>query len=94
MSKILTAVSRGTGDRHKRDDADRSWTVEMSIPIADLAPETTLGKPSAEARPGAVWGINFYRVERSGAADAELQAWGPVKGDFHAVQFYGRAVFE
>ncbi len=85
------------GTVNRRDDTDRSWTVEMAIPVGDLAPAPGVGKPGAEAREGAVWRINFYRNERSGDRPGdrgELQAWAPVQGDFHAPALFGRAVFE
>ena len=89
--KVAVSVD-GTVDR--RDDADRSWTVEMAIPVGDLAPAPKVGEPGAAIRPGTSWGINFYRNERSGDAAGELQAWAPVRGDFHATELFGRIVFE
>ncbi len=95
--RVAVAVD-GTVDR--RGDTDRSWTVEMAIPVADLAPSPGVGKPGAELKPGTEWRINFYRNERSGGGAAagggggELQAWAPVKDDFHAPALFGRIVFE
>ena len=89
---IVVAVAvDGTVDR--RDDVDRSWTVEMSIPLADLAPQPSLGKPAVEVGPGTVFGVNFYRNERSGDG-GEMQAWAPVRDDFHVPDLFGRMVFE
>jgi cellulose/xylan binding protein with CBM9 domain len=91
--EIRVAVSvDGTVDR--RDDVDRSWTVEMAIPVADLAPAPKVGAPGAEIKPGTAWRINFYRNEVSGKDAAEAQAWAPVKNDFHAPELFGKIVFE
>jgi len=91
--EIQVAVSvDGTVDQ--RNDTDRSWTVEMAIPAADLAPSESLGKPGAVMKPGTSWGINLYRVERGRPEKPELQAWAPVEGDFHAADRFGRIVFE
>ena len=91
--EIRVAVSvDGTVDR--RDDVDRSWTVEMAIPVADLAPAPKVGLPGAEIKPGTAWRINFYRNEVSGKEEGELQAWAPVKNDFHAPELFGKIVFE
>jgi len=89
---IRVAVSvDGTVDA--RGDRDRSWTAEMAIPAGDLTPSPGVGRPGAEIRPGASWGINFYRNENSGKS-SELQAWAPVVNDFHAAELFGRIVFE
>jgi hypothetical protein len=87
----VAVAADGTVDQ--RGDADRSWTVEMAIPIAELAPASKLGEPGARIEPGTTWGINFNRVENSGGA-SELQSWAPMRGDFHATELYGRIVFE
>jgi hypothetical protein len=90
--EIRAAVAvDGTVD--KREDVDRSWTVEMAIPVAELAPAAKLGEPGARIGPGISWGINFNRVENSGGA-SELQSWAAMRGDFHATELYGRIVFE
>jgi hypothetical protein len=81
------------GTAGERGDRDRSWTVEMAIPVGDLAPAPAVGRPGAEIRPGAAWRVNFYRNERSGEG-GELQAWAPVRGDFHARELFGRVVFD
>jgi len=81
------------GTVNERSDTDRSWTVEMAIPVGDLTPSRGVGRPGTEIQPGTAWRINFYRGERSGEA-RELQAWAPVKGDFHATELFGRIVFE
>lgn len=89
---IRVAVA-AEGTVNQREDRDRSWTVEMSIPAAELAPSPGVGRPGAEIRAGAAWRINFYRNERSGT-EGELQAWAPVRGDFHAPALFGRLEFE
>ncbi len=82
------------GTTNKRDDTDRSWTVEMAIPVGDLTLSPGVGKPGVVIEPGMAWRINFYRNERSGEEHGELQAWAPVRGDFHAPALFGKVVFE
>ena len=53
--------------------SDGEWTVEMAVPLADMA----LG----EAAPGD-WGINVARVRRAGETE-ELSTFVPMTGSFH-----------
>lgn len=89
---IAVAVS-ADGTVNRQGDSDRSWTVEMAVPVGELAPALGVGRPGVEIRPGSAFGINFYRHERSGDR-SELQAWAPVRGDFHAPALFGRLIFE
>ena len=89
----VKVVVDGTVDQ--RGDKDRAWTVEMAIPIGDLTPSSGVGRPGAAIQPGTTWGLNLYRGERSGNAEkSRLEAWSPVKGDFHETTLFGRIVFE
>jgi hypothetical protein len=81
------------GTVNRRDDTDRSWTVEMAIPVGDLALSEGVGRPGAELRSGTSFTINFYRNERTKEGN-ELQAWAPVRGDFHETGLFGRVIFE
>jgi hypothetical protein len=48
------------GTLNKRDDQDKSWTVEMALPLADA---NGLDKPGVKVPPavGDVWRMNMYR---------------------------------
>jgi Carbohydrate family 9 binding domain-like len=85
------------GTLNQREDKDRSWTVEMSIPVADLAPAAGVMAPAAEIKPGTAWRMEFCRNESSKGKEgdqSELQSWTPVPNDFHATAYYGKVVFE
>jgi len=81
------------GTVNRREDTDKSWTVEIAIPVKDLALSAGVGRPGAELKPGTAFTINFYRNERS-KETGELQAWAPVRGDFHETGLFGRVIFE
>ncbi len=83
------------GTVNRRGDTDRSWTVEMAIPAADLTPAPGVGRPGADIQPAIPWRMNFYRNEKSDEREkGELQAWAAVRGDFHATALFGHVVFE
>jgi hypothetical protein len=83
---LRTAV-RVRGTLNRRGDRDRSWTVEMALPFADLA----LDRP---VRAGDVWRANFYRIDR-GRPD-EFSAWSATLADppnFHVPSRFGKLAF-
>ena len=76
------------GDPTRRGTADKSWTVEMAIPMADF-----MMAPNLPPRPGDVWHANFYRIDRAVAGD-EYSAWSPPgEINYHTPQRFGRIVF-
>ncbi|MBC7234914.1 MAG: carbohydrate-binding family 9-like protein, partial [Chloroflexi bacterium] len=76
------------GDPTRRDSRDRSWTVEMAIPMADFATA-----PNLPPRPGDVWHMNLYRIDRGPEGD-EYSAWSPPGLiDYHTPQRFGRLIF-
>jgi hypothetical protein len=84
----------GTIDNLK--DQDKGWVVEMAIPLAKLQGPAEKG-PSLPPKPGDVWRVNLFRVDRPagpGAKDMVASAWSPpMVGDFHAVKRFGELVF-
>ncbi len=86
---IKSAVT-ADGSVNERDDdvTDRSWTVELAIPFAEL--------PNRDGPPeeGETWALNIYRLDSRGADQIENQAvWAPVGSDFHALENAGRITF-
>jgi hypothetical protein len=76
------------GDVSDRDGQDRSWTVEMAIPFAALAP---LGGPSPKV--GDSWRFQLYRIDRSNTLkDPEFSGWSPTD-TFHRPGQFGRLTF-
>ncbi len=59
------------GDPWHRATEDRSWTVEMAIPMVDFEMA-----PQLPPRPGDTWRINLYRIDRGTQGD-EYTAWSP-----------------
>jgi hypothetical protein len=82
------------GTVNQRDDKDRSWTVEMSVPARDMAPMPLLKDPPPVLTPGTAWRMELCRNDSSKGLDRELTSWTPVPNDFHAVSAYGRVVFD
>jgi len=76
------------GDPFHRGTDDRSWTVEMAIPFADL-----LTAPHIPPRSGDVWRANLYRIDRAAAGD-EYSAWSPTfRRNYHTPERFGVLVF-
>jgi hypothetical protein len=83
----LTAV-KVVGDPTRRGTDDKSWTVEMAIPMADF-----MMAPNLPPKPGDVWHANFYRIDRAVSGD-EWSAFAPIgKINFHSPEKFGRIVF-
>jgi hypothetical protein len=55
------------------------WTVEVSVPWADMP--TVGAAPSTDAS----WGFNLYRID-----ERVMAAWSPAGGDFHNTAAFGR----
>lgn len=64
------------------DGRDRSWTVEVAIPFAQI--------PGAGKVPdnGTSWSVNLYRLDQRFHA-----AWAPVGSDYHKLSDFGRVTF-
>jgi hypothetical protein len=82
------------GTVNARDDKDRSWTVEMSVPALDLAPWPLMRRPESPLASGTRWRMQLCRNDNSKGLERELQSWTPVPNDFHVTSAYGRVVFD
>jgi hypothetical protein len=81
------------GTLNKREDQDKGWTVEMAIPLDDMA---GLDKTSAKLPPtvGDVWRINMFRLDLPAGKPQQASAWSPpMVGDFHALDKFGELAF-
>ena len=80
-----TAV-RVEGTLDNRDDTDREWTVEMAIPLRDLAP--------APPKIGDTWRVQLFRIDRSKTLGDKPQyaGWSPTD-TFHNPKRFGRITF-
>lgn len=88
-SKMKSAVKvRGT--INDDSDRDQGWTVEMQVPIANLAEV-----PHVPPHRGDRWRFNLYRLEHLGRKQVEGQAFSPLfMGDFHNLPRFGWLVFD
>lgn len=76
------------GDPTRRGTPDKSWTVEMAIPMMDF-----FTAPHLPPRPGDVWLLNLYRIDRAVDGD-EYSAWSPPgRINYHTPSRFGRLVF-
>lgn len=82
----MTYAVRADGTVQSSNDRDRSWTVEVRIPFADLKVST----PNA----GDVWRANFYRFNRDREAQTEQLSWSPtIWPGFHQPARFGHLRF-
>jgi hypothetical protein len=91
-SKLKAAV-KVDGTLNKRDDQDKSWTVEMALPLADA---NGLDKPGVKIPPavGDVWRMNMYRLDAPKDKPQIAVGWSPpLVGDFHKLDRFGQIVF-
>ncbi len=81
------------GTLNKRNDVDKSWTVEMSLPLADA---NGLAKDGAKVPPsyGDRWRLALFRLDAPEGKPQAAAAWSPpLVGDFHALDKFGDLVF-
>jgi len=76
------------GDPTRRGTADKSWTVEMAIPMSDF-----MLAPNIPPKAGDVWHANFYRIDRAVQGDEHSAFSPPGKDAFHTPERFGRIVF-
>lgn len=71
-------------------DADSGYTVEVSLPFAQLDRSTRVQR-AAPPRPGEAWRVNLYIMKRNAGV-----AWSPIlgQGNFHRASRFGRLLFE
>lgn len=91
-SKLKAAV-KVDGTINKREDQDKSWTVEMALPLADV---NGLDKPGVKVPPavGDVWRANMFRMDSPKDKPQIAAAFSaPMVGDFHKLDRFGELVF-
>lgn len=71
------------GTLGNRRDEDRSWTVEIAIPLVELVEQSGSGNDGEGE-----YKINFYRINTDGAP-VKYQAWRPTFGSFHKPMYFG-----
>ena len=87
-SEGLKTAVRVEGDPTQRGTVDRSWTVEMAIPMADF-----FTAPNLPPKAGDVWHANLCRIDRALEGD-EFSAWSPPgRSNYHTPARFGRLVF-
>jgi hypothetical protein len=76
------------GSLNQRDGTDRSWTVEMALPL-----EALMTAPHIPPQHGDVWRANLYRIDRGREGD-EYSAWSPTWAiNYHIPARFGEVVF-
>jgi hypothetical protein len=91
-SKLKAAV-KVEGTLNKRDDQDKSWTVEIALPLADV---NGLDKPGVKIPPvvGDMWRMNMFRLDAPKDKPQIATGWSaPMVGDFHKLDRFGQIVF-
>jgi len=83
LKGIKTAV-KVDGTLNNRDDLDKNWVVEMSIPFSDM-----IGKVTPEDVIKHKWKIDFFRVNRDKGKEDGKYAWSPTLGRFHTPSKFG-----
>ena len=89
----LKAAVKVEGTLNKREDKDKSWTVEISIPWADVKGkgEYEMTLPPAA---GDTFKINMFRLDMPQKKPQVAAAWSaPLVGDFHKLDRFGTLVF-
>lgn len=69
--------------------ADQGYTVEFSLPLEAVkgkAKDKTLKKPG---EPGAMWKVNWFRMDGSGKEQKAVGWSAPLVGDFHKLDKFG-----
>jgi hypothetical protein len=81
------------GTINKRDDQDKSWTVELAIPLtAALGKEKEM--KNTPPKVGTEWRVNFFRMDQPNGRPQSGTGWSPpMVGDFHALDKFGVLVF-
>jgi hypothetical protein len=87
MEGLQTAVTVD-GTVNAREDTDKSWTVEMAIPAAQVP------GVNAQLANGAQWRVNLFRWDAPKGGSQKAAAFSPpVVPDFHALKKFGRLRF-
>lgn len=77
------------GTLNKDDDEDRTWTVEMAVPLSEIS----TGKP-VPPQPGDMWRGNIYRLNVGKGIKRNASSWARLTtGDYHELHSFGGFVF-
>ncbi len=93
-SRLNTKVTID-GTLNKHTDKDKSWTVEMALPLADVkGMDVDAPLPRLPPGVGDVWRINMFRMDLPEGKGQLAAGWSPpMVGDFHALDKFGELVF-
>ena len=89
----MTTAVHVDGTLNQREDDDRSWSVELKLPLAAARGrmEAMSGVPPVV---GTIWRANFFRMDLPKDKSIVASAWSPpLVGDFHALDKFGELVF-
>jgi hypothetical protein len=83
------------GSLNKHGDQDRSWTVELALPLDDVKGlDTAAPGPRLPPQQGDVWRINMFRMDMPQGKGQQAVGWSPpLVGDFHALDKFGELAF-
>ena len=83
----LSQITSGMKSRVNRDEAAKTWTAELAIPMAVI---------TSEFDPAQSWRINFFRCEGLDP-NRYYSSWQPTETqtpNFHVPQKFGRLIFQ
>jgi len=73
-------------------NSDKEWSAEIAIPLTNFA--GTAGAPSIPPKPGEIWRMNFYRIERPFGKPELFMSWSPtLEGGAHTPPRFGKIIF-
>lgn len=83
------------GTLNKHEDKDKSWTVELALPLEDVkGMDTGAALPKLPPAVGDVWRANMYRMDVPLGKPQQAVAWSPpLVGDFHVLDKFGELIF-
>ena len=89
----MKAAVKVDGTLNKPGDVDKGWTVEIAIPLAAASGGAAGKTIKAPGEPGAVWRVNWFRMDGQGAQQKAAGWSPPLVGDFHAIGRFGELRF-
>jgi len=91
----LNAKVTVDGTLNKHEDQDKSWTVELALPLGDVkGMEADAALPKLPPSQGDVWRFNMFRMDMPQGKGQQAAGWSPpMVGDFHALDKFGELVF-